>query len=473
MTIEGYANGTEIIKIKLKDTDTGNVLKTINITVKVTSDPLEFTASADSVTINGFESKKITFGYKNYDGNVTISFKHGDNEATSLSWDGWKDNKDTLNIKGYAQGEEIITVYLKDSDTGNILASINIKVIVKGIETELIASEDSLNINMDNNEQKSITFSYKNLPAKTYGCSINYEHGEHRATELEWGEWDNHKITLHIKGYRTGTEKITIKLYDKDTDKLLDNKVIVIKVTGTPKIISLDNKISLNYNTKESKTLEFNMVNYPYNCSIFYVHGKNSITDCKWNGWNVDTDTLTITPTAPGTEVITVELRLSGEVIASTKVNVTVTAEFVVRFDANGGEVNTLKKTVRFDEIYRNLPVPVRKGYIFDRWYTNKNGGTKITAVTKVSITANQTLFAHWKKDIIKGDCNNDGVFDISDVVILQKWLLADSSVTLKNWKNADLCEDNRLDAFDLVMMKKSLLKNNKSLSAHKRVDLF
>ena len=56
------------------------------------------------------------------------------------------------------------------------------------------------------------------------------------------------------------------------------------------------------------------------------------------------------------------------------------------------------------------------------------------------------------------GDVNGDGVFNKLDVVILQKWLLSDSSVTLKNWKNADLCEDNRLDAFDLVMMKKQLI---------------
>ncbi|MDE5582375.1 MAG: hypothetical protein K2J08_01535 [Ruminococcus sp.] len=95
---------------------------------------------------------------------------------------------------------------------------------------------------------------------------------------------------------------------------------------------------------------------------------------------------------------------------------------------------------------------------MFEGWYTNKNGGTKITNDTTVSITANQILFAHWTEKIIKGDCNNDEVFNLADAVILQKWLLADSSVTLKNWKNADLCEDNKLDVFDLVMMKKQLI---------------
>ncbi|MCM1507960.1 MAG: dockerin type I repeat-containing protein [Ruminococcus flavefaciens] len=56
------------------------------------------------------------------------------------------------------------------------------------------------------------------------------------------------------------------------------------------------------------------------------------------------------------------------------------------------------------------------------------------------------------------GDVNGDGVFNVSDVVTFQKWLLAEKNVQLKNWKNADLCQDNRLDSFDLVIMKKQLI---------------
>ena len=59
----------------------------------------------------------------------------------------------------------------------------------------------------------------------------------------------------------------------------------------------------------------------------------------------------------------------------------------------------------------------------------------------------------------IKGDCNGDGAFNISDVVLLQKWLLAVPDTHLENWKAADMCEDNRLDVFDLCMMKQTLTK--------------
>ncbi len=56
------------------------------------------------------------------------------------------------------------------------------------------------------------------------------------------------------------------------------------------------------------------------------------------------------------------------------------------------------------------------------------------------------------------GDVNWDGVFNVSDVVLLQKWLLAVPDTHLSNWKTADLCEDGKLDVFDLCMMKRLLL---------------
>lgn len=59
----------------------------------------------------------------------------------------------------------------------------------------------------------------------------------------------------------------------------------------------------------------------------------------------------------------------------------------------------------------------------------------------------------------IAGDVNNDGKFSISDVVLLQKWLLAVSDVKLDKWKSADLYGDRKLDVFDLCLMKQLLVK--------------
>lgn len=59
----------------------------------------------------------------------------------------------------------------------------------------------------------------------------------------------------------------------------------------------------------------------------------------------------------------------------------------------------------------------------------------------------------------IKGDVNVDGSFNITDVVIMQKWLLTVPDTHLVDWKAGDLCEDDRLDVFDLCLMKRELLK--------------
>ena len=64
-------------------------------------------------------------------------------------------------------------------------------------------------------------------------------------------------------------------------------------------------------------------------------------------------------------------------------------------------------------------------------------------------------------KFLPKGDVNADGYFTVADVVLLQKWLLAVPDTKLANWQAGDFCNDNRLDVFDLCLMKQELLKNN------------
>ena len=57
------------------------------------------------------------------------------------------------------------------------------------------------------------------------------------------------------------------------------------------------------------------------------------------------------------------------------------------------------------------------------------------------------------------GDVNDDGAFNVSDVVLLQKWLLAVPDTHLANWKAANFCDDDRLNVFDLCLMKRALIE--------------
>lgn len=59
----------------------------------------------------------------------------------------------------------------------------------------------------------------------------------------------------------------------------------------------------------------------------------------------------------------------------------------------------------------------------------------------------------------IIGDVNADGAFTISDVVLLQKWLLSVPDTQLADWKAADFNGDQTLNVFDLCQMRYNLLK--------------
>lgn len=58
------------------------------------------------------------------------------------------------------------------------------------------------------------------------------------------------------------------------------------------------------------------------------------------------------------------------------------------------------------------------------------------------------------------GDINCDGGLSISDVVIFQKLLLGAADTEIVNWKAADFCKDNKLNVFDLALMKRELTYN-------------
>ncbi len=82
--------------------------------------------------------------------------------------------------------------------------------------------------------------------------------------------------------------------------------------------------------------------------------------------------------------------------------NKTYTANFnpntyTVSFDSNGGSPVATVLTVTYDATYGDtLPTPTREGYIFNGWYIEVSGGTQVTSTTKVDISENKTLYAHW-----------------------------------------------------------------------------
>ena len=85
-------------------------------------------------------------------------------------------------------------------------------------------------------------------------------------------------------------------------------------------------------------------------------------------------------------------------------------ATVTIKFDGNGGTASATKlSNIKVGGIMGSkIPTATRYGYIFDGWYTAKNGGTKYTNSRKItSNDNNRTLYAHWISKLDNG-CTGD-----------------------------------------------------------------
>lgn len=68
----------------------------------------------------------------------------------------------------------------------------------------------------------------------------------------------------------------------------------------------------------------------------------------------------------------------------------------VVTFNPNGGTVDITEIFVYYGQSYGKLPTPSYTGYTFTGWYTEPDGGKRVTEDDIVTALGNQTLYAHW-----------------------------------------------------------------------------
>lgn len=110
-------------------------------------------------------------------------------------------------------------------------------------------------------------------------------------------------------------------------------------------------------------------------------------------------------------------------IIADNTVNITgdttlyahwTAKNFKVSFDTNQGSGSSIPTSVSsinvtYDYGYGFLPVTSRTGYTFNGWYTASSGGKKVTENTKVTLTADQTLYAQWTANTYTVTFNANG----------------------------------------------------------------
>ncbi len=99
--------------------------------------------------------------------------------------------------------------------------------------------------------------------------------------------------------------------------------------------------------------------------------------------------------------------------------------------------------------------------YSRDEWsYTNSNAfqeSNYLICYITPNMEENNPIILKAELSV-SGDVNMDGVYNIADVVCMQRYIFGGSS--LNNWKAGDLYADGLLDVFDLCLMKQKLLES-------------
>ena len=125
---------------------------------------------------------------------------------------------------------------------------------------------------------------------------------------------------------------------------------------------------------------------------------------------------------------------------------------------AFNGTVRTQLDGDSFRNIYLSSGVgTTAESYLVNGYKVNEAKG--VASLMMAACFANQAAARyHSDNNQRGGDINADGVCSSADLLLLQKWLLGVSDITLSNWKNGDMNSDEQLDARDLTLMKRALL---------------
>jgi uncharacterized repeat protein (TIGR02543 family) len=143
--------------------------------------------------------------------------------------------------------------------------------------------------------------------------------------------------------------------------------------------------------------------------------------------------------------------------------------QYTISFNSNNGsEVSAI--TQDYASSIVKPTDPTRAGYTFAGWYSDAGLTSAYTFITMPA--ADTTLYAKWMVNptptstptptpppsFIKGDATGDGKVDALDLLMVKKHLLGQVVITGDNVLAADATGDGRIDALDLLKIKKYLL---------------
>lgn len=188
---------------------------------------------------------------------------------------------------------------------------------------------------------------------------------------------------------------------DKDGDGIAEDMGTILVKDNTYKAVNNFSLSQERVDLQIGESIILQTMFTPYdasNQSVFWLSSDSAVVTVKDGKVTAASDgeaTVYCTSLDAPDIVVSCQILVHPEVIPVRKISVV--------FDANGGKCNVSQIELDENGIIDNLPSALRNGYMFKGWFTELNGGEKVTRETVFS--ENKTLYAQW---IIEKDDNDD-----------------------------------------------------------------
>ena len=282
-----------------------------------------------------------------------------------------------------------------DNNNSNRLSSIiPIALIVIIIIVSLFAFNVIPSPFSKNNISNDITFKEKSIRLKkdsSYQLVLTSNDGRVKYRSSNSNIVKVNENTGYITGVSDGTAVITAYLDDKELDRCTIEVYSQTNVINVKSVSVSPTKLSLYVGESERLKVAISPSNATEK-KLYWSTSNEKVVTVDNNG--------NVKAIGTGTAYITVRsasnVSANCMVTVSKKTSSSTTTKYKLSYNANGGSVNPSSKTLNKGDKYGTLPTPVRSGYTFEGWYTEKNGGTKVSSNT--IINSNVIIYAHWKK---------------------------------------------------------------------------
>ena len=290
-------------------------------------------------------------------------------------------------------------------------------------------------------------------------------------------KWKLNGPVVNVTGIKLNNESLSLNAGDTSmitatvspsdaTDK------VVIWTSSNPLVASVNSKgvvTALSEGTAEiiARTLENSDKQFTAKCKVTVsetISSDNDIIEAE--DYNVQSGIDVDNCSEGGRDVAYIE---NGDYIGFEDVNFGRVAESI-RFriaSYSGGGTIEVRLGSESGTLIGSMDVSGTSGW--QNWATQKCTIRKTTGVNDVyfifkgesGYLYNLNWFAidyPYENDNLSGDCNLDGFVNITDAVMLQKWLLC-ASDNLTSWRNADICKDNKINVIDFCLLKNMLIE--------------